>query len=165
MPPRRSPTVRASGPNIDATEAGAETHLGRLSLGYQIRYVYRALVKALAEELGPHGITTSQWSALRVLWEAEGITQVELAERMMMEKASLTSVLAAMESNRLITRKRNLEDRRKVNIFLTPVGWRMKEKVLPIAATINKRATRGLSAAQARELHVLLAKVMSNLGA
>jgi DNA-binding MarR family transcriptional regulator len=99
-----------------------------------------------------------------VLWEAEGITQVELAQRMMMEKASLTAVLAAMESKHLIARERNSRDRRKVNIFLTPAGRRMKEKVLPIAATINKRATRGLSAAQARELRELLTKVMANFG-
>jgi DNA-binding MarR family transcriptional regulator len=164
MPPRRSPLARATQPNIDPAEIGDEAHLGRLSLGYQIRYAYRAFVKALAEELGPHGITTSQWSALRVLWEAEGITQVELAQRMMMEKASLTAVLAAMESKHLIARKRNSRDRRKVNIFLTPAGRRMKEKVLPIAATINKRATRGLSAAQARELRELLTKVMANFG-
>ena len=63
------------------------------SLGYKIRYAYRAFVKALAEELGPHRVTTGQWSALRVLWEEEGLSQVELAQRMMVEKASLTAVL------------------------------------------------------------------------
>jgi MarR family transcriptional regulator, organic hydroperoxide resistance regulator len=133
------------------------------SLGYQIRYAYRAFVKALAEELGSHEVTTTQWSALRVLWQEEGLSQVELAQRMMVEKASLTTVLQAMESSGMITRERNSEDRRKINIFLTAEGRRLKEKLLPLGGRINKRATRGLSASEIKQLQVMLGKVMANL--
>lgn len=133
------------------------------SLGYQIRYVYRAFVKALADELGPHEVTTSQWSAMRVLWEKDGLSQVELAQRMMVEKASLTSVLEAMANAGLITRVRNAKDRRKVNIFLTAAGRRLKDQVLPLGESINKRAVRGLSAAEVKQIRMLLMKVMRNL--
>jgi DNA-binding MarR family transcriptional regulator len=133
------------------------------SLGYQIRYAYRIFVKALADELGPHRVTTGQWSALRVLWQEDGLSQVELAQRMMVEKASLTAVLKAMASEGLITRVRNTEDRRKVNIFLTASGRRLKSKILPLIGRINKRATRGLSSAEVQQLRRLLARVMINL--
>ena len=59
------------------------------SLGYLSRYAHRAFVKALARELEPHGILTSQWAVLRILWGSSGLTQVELAELMRVEKASL----------------------------------------------------------------------------
>jgi DNA-binding MarR family transcriptional regulator len=133
------------------------------SLGYQIRYAYRIFVKALADELGPHRITTGQWSALRVLWQEEGLSQVELAQRMMVEKASLTAVLKAMASAGLVTRLRNAADRRKVNIYLTASGRRLKSKILPLIGKINKRATRRLSSAEVHQLHTLLARVMINL--
>ncbi|MGB6444354.1 MAG: MarR family transcriptional regulator [Xanthobacteraceae bacterium] len=133
------------------------------SLGYQIRYAYRIFVKALADELGPHRITTGQWSALRVLWQQEGLSQVELAQRMMVEKASLTAVLKAMASEGLITRVRNVEDRRKINIYLTASGRRLKSKILPLIGKINKRATRRLTSAEVHHLHTLLAQVMINL--
>ncbi|MGB7040965.1 MAG: MarR family transcriptional regulator [Xanthobacteraceae bacterium] len=133
------------------------------SLGYQIRYAYRIFVKALADELGPHRITTGQWSALRVLWQQEGLSQVELAQRMMVEKASLTAVLKAMASEGLITRVRNVEDRRKINIYLTASGRRLKTKILPLIGKINKRATRRLTSAEVHHLHTLLAQVMINL--
>jgi DNA-binding MarR family transcriptional regulator len=133
------------------------------SLGYQIRYVYRAFVKALADELGKHDVTSSQWSAMRVLWEKDGLSQVELAQLMMVEKASLTSVLEAMANAGLISRVRNSKDRRKVNIFLTAAGRRLKEQVLPVGEAINKRAVRGLSAAELKQFRVLLTKVMRNL--
>jgi DNA-binding MarR family transcriptional regulator len=164
MPTRRSLAADAV-PETDAAGAPVEfsATTGAQSLGYQIRYAYRAFVRALADELGPHGVTTGQWSALRVLWQQEGLSQVELAQRMLVEKASLTAVLKAMDAQGLITRRRNAADRRKLNIFLTAAGRRLKGKVLPLAGKINKRATRRLSAAQVQQLRGLLARVMLNL--
>jgi DNA-binding MarR family transcriptional regulator len=155
--------ARENNANLNATLANFPPMSAEQSLGYQIRYAYRIFVKALADELGPHRVTTGQWSALRVLWQEDGLSQVELAQRMMVEKASLTAVLKAMASEGLITRVRNTEDRRKVNIFLTASGRRLKSKILPLIGRINKRATRRLSSAEVQQLRRLLARVMINL--
>ena len=165
MPARRSLARDASAAEKDDADAFADApaYGAEQSLGYQIRYAYRAFVKALADELGPYGVTTGQWSALRVLWQQEGLSQVELAQRMMVEKASLTAVLQALAEAGLITRTRNAEDRRKVNIFLTAAGRRLKSKILPLVGKINKRATRRLSATEVHQLRTLLARVMINL--
>ncbi len=160
----RRPLVRyAAAADKDTAPEDVPPASAEQSLGYQIRYAYRAFVKALAEELGPYRVTTGQWSALRVLWEEEGLSQVELAQRMMVEKASLTTVLKALAAEGLITRTRNADDRRKVNIFLTASGRRLKNKILPLVGKINNRATRRLSAAEVHQLHILLARVMINL--
>ncbi len=165
MPARRPLARDASRSPKDGADAVADAPAdgAAQSLGYQIRYASRAFVKALADELGPSGVTTGQWSALRVLWQQEGLSQVELAQRMMVEKASLTAVLQAMVEAGLITRSRNADDRRKVNIFLTAAGRRLKGKILPLVGRINKRATRRLSAAEVHQLRTLLARVMINL--
>ena len=133
------------------------------SLGYLARYAHRAFVKALASELGPHGLLTAQWSVLRILWDIEGLTQVELSERMRVEKASLTSVLDGMERGGLIKRARNPDDRRKINITLTAKSRGLKGKVLPYAGKINRKATRGMTNAEANQLRGLLAKLIQNL--
>ncbi len=153
MPLRRSSIRQAASeaPDNTGTLANFPPVSADQSLGYQIRYAYRIFVKALADELAPHRITTGQWSVLRVLWQEEGLSQVELAQRMMVEKASLTAVLKAMEADGLISRVRNAEDRRKVNIFLTPAGRRLKSKILPLIGKINKRATRRLSSADVQQ--------------
>src|SRR5713226_834828 len=112
-PPRRTaPVLAEAQPRLDASQ----------SVGYLARYAHRAFAKALAGELTPHDILGAQWSVLRVLWEQEGLSQVDLAERMRVEKASLTSVLDAMERRKLIVRRRNSEDRREVNINLSAYG-------------------------------------------
>jgi DNA-binding MarR family transcriptional regulator len=133
------------------------------SLGYLIRYAHRAFVKALAQELEPHGISTGEWSALRVLWMREGSSQVELAERMRVEKASLTGVLNSLEAKGLIVRARNRDDRRKINLRLTPAGRRLEARLLACAHAINEKATQGLPPAQVGEVRSLLTAFIANL--
>jgi DNA-binding MarR family transcriptional regulator len=136
---------------------------GGPSLGYLIRYAHRAFVKALARELEPHGITAGEWSALRVLWHREGLTQVELAERMRVEKASLTGVLAGLEAKGLIRRIRNGDDRRKLNLHLTPAGRLLERQVIGCAQRVNAAAVRGLPPQHVRLLQALLGVLTANL--
>jgi MarR family transcriptional regulator, organic hydroperoxide resistance regulator len=133
------------------------------SLGYLVRYAHRAFVKALANELVPFRISTSEWAVFRVLWAKEGYSQVELARRMRVEKASLTGVLNGMERRGLLVRKRDASDRRRVILTLTPHGRSLKRRVLSCAAAINRRATRGLSGTQVAQMRSLLTVLTANL--
>jgi DNA-binding MarR family transcriptional regulator len=133
------------------------------SLGYLVRYAHRAFVKALAQELAPHGISPGEWSALRVMWMREGLSQVELAERMRVEKASLTGVLASLEAKGLVVRARNVEDRRKIKLRLTPAGRKLEARLLACAQAVNERATQGLPPAQVGEVRALLTALVDNL--
>jgi DNA-binding MarR family transcriptional regulator len=151
--------MNATKPRKSAANDGSEAQ----SVGYLVRYAHRAFVKVLADEVAPHGILTAQWSVLRILWDMEGLTQVELAERMLVEKASLTGVLEGMERRGLILRVRNAEDRRKINITLTMQGRRLKAELLPAGGKINRKATRGMTDAETIELRRLLSKVIQNL--
>jgi MarR family transcriptional regulator, organic hydroperoxide resistance regulator len=145
-------------PRAPAIEALADP-----SLGYLIRYAHRAFVKALAQTLEPHGIAPGEWSALRVLWMEEGLTQVELATRMRVEKASLTGVLNGLEAKGLIARRRNLQDRRKINLRLTAAGRKLETKLIACGHAINEKATRGLPPAQVGEVRALLNAFIANL--
>ena len=133
------------------------------SIGYLVRYGYRAFARTISVELQPYDITSGQWSVLRVLWEDEGLSQVELAERMRVEKASLTGVLDAMEKHGLILRTRNTQDRRKVNIHLTNRARALKDRLLPFIGKITRKATRGMSNGDVETLRRLLTQVIDNL--
>ena len=149
-------------PTAQVARAGvAET--GDESLGYLIRHAHRAFVKALAQALEPHGISTGEWSALRVLWVQEGVTQVELAERMRVEKASLTPVLSSLEAKGLVARTRNIDDRRKINLKLTAAGRRLETRVIGAGLAVNDIAAHGLPPAGMQNLRTLLGAVINNL--
>ena len=135
------------------------------SLGLLLRGAHRAMVRALSAELAPHQVTNAEWSALRVLWRGDGLTQVALAERLAVEKASLTPIVAALERKKLITRRRDPRDRRKSRILLTAAGRRLRSHLLPLGEMVNTRAEATLTPAERTRLHTLLRKVTATISA
>jgi len=133
------------------------------SLGWLMRTAHRAFVRALAAELAPYGINNAEWSALRVLWREDGMTQVELAEHLAVEKASLTPVLAGLEEKRLIERLPDPTDRRKRRIRLTPAGGDLRETLLPLGAQVNARAAGGLSRSEMEAVWTAIGHMVEKL--
>lgn len=117
----------------------------------------------LADRLIPHGVSVAEWAVLRMLWRQEGLTQVSLADRMRVQKSSLTSVLNNLERKRLMRRTRRGDDRRNHHLFLTGHGRGLKTELLPIGAAINKRALAGIDPEDAALAADLLEKVIANL--
>jgi DNA-binding MarR family transcriptional regulator len=70
-----------------------------------------------------------------------------------------------LEEKGLIARARNRDDRRKINLRLTPAGRGLEKKLIACAHTINERATRGLPAGQVGAVRALLNAFIANLEA
>jgi len=133
------------------------------SLSFLVRQAHRAFVARLADRLVSHRVSVAEWAVLRRLWQQEGLTQVALADRMRVRKASLTSVLAGLERKGFLRRIRHGEDRRKYHLFLTKRGRDLKEELLPIGVAINRKAVAGIDPADAGLVVRLLEKVIVNL--
>ena len=133
------------------------------SLSFLVRQAHRAFVARLADGLLPHGVSVAEWAVLRRLWQQEGFTQVDLADRMRVRKASLTAVLTSLERKGFMRRTRRGEDLRKYHLFLTKRGRELKEKLLPIGAAINRAAVAGIDPDDAALVALVLGKVIANL--
>jgi MarR family transcriptional regulator, organic hydroperoxide resistance regulator len=135
------------------------------SLSFLVRQAHRAFVARLADRLVPHEISVAEWAVLRMLWQEEGLTQVALADRMRVRKASLTSVLSTLERKGFLRRTQRGEDRRKYHLFLTRHGRELEAELSPIGAAINRRALTGIDPEDAGLAVLLLEKVIANLEA
>ena len=135
----------------------------RHNVGFLQRYADRVFTKALSDELKSRDANISRWSVLRVLSEQEGISQVELADRMLVEKANLTAVLEAMVAEGLLVRPRDSQDKRKSKLFLTRQARELKQELVPFVKSVNVEATRGMDDAAIRQLCGLLAQLIGNL--
>jgi DNA-binding MarR family transcriptional regulator len=133
------------------------------SLGFLVRKAYRVFARSLNAKLAAHGIPNSNWSALRALWREDGCSQVELAERLQIEKPSLTPVLNSLQRKGLIALVRDGEDKRKTIVLLTPKGRNLKQTLLPIADIVNLEATAGLKQSDVSNLKCLLLAAIENL--
>ncbi len=129
------------------------------SVGYQIRDTFRASSRVMQANIAKYGLTLGQWYYLRALWDEDGMTQRELSRRVgMMEPTTVTAV-NSMERDGYIRRVRNKTDRRKVNIFLTPKGRRLRERALPLAKAAHKVMATHLNEREVKTLFRLLEKV------
>ena len=159
-------------PSTATRLASARQHLGLVqrphaltdrSLSFLVRQAHRAFVARLADRLLPQGVSVAEWAVLRRLWQEEGFTQVALADRMRVRKASLTSVLASLERKGFVRRTRRGEDRRMYQLFLTKRGRDLENELLPIGVAINRKAVAGLDPADAGLVGRLLERVIANL--
>jgi DNA-binding MarR family transcriptional regulator len=135
------------------------------SLGYQVRDLNRLMQRALAQRIAPHGVTSGAWYFLRVLWEADGLTQRELADRTATQEPTAVIALRGMEEAGWITRARSAEDKRKVHVHLTPAGRALRETLLPEARAVIAQATAGMSEAERAALLGLLRRARAAIGA
>jgi len=140
----------------DATETGN-------SAGFLVRDSHLQFARALRARLKPHKVTPGQWFFLRALWEEEGLSQRELSRRVGTTEPTTVSALRLLERNGLIRRRRNDNDRRTINVFLTENGSELKQELLPYALEVNSVATAGLSPAEMAQLRAILTKIRDNL--
>jgi MarR family transcriptional regulator, transcriptional regulator for hemolysin len=68
------------------------------------------------------GISRAQWTVLVRLQRCEGLKQSELAEMLELQPISLTRLLDRLESNGLIERRADPNDRRANRLHLTPAA-------------------------------------------
>jgi DNA-binding MarR family transcriptional regulator len=133
------------------------------SVGFLVRDLNRAIQRALQARIQRHGVAPGAWYFLRVLWEEEGLTQRELANRVGMMEPTAVIALRGLERAGWIRRQRNAQDRRKIHIRLTPEGRALRETLLPLAHEVNAEVCRGLSPADHATLLALLRRARCNL--
>lgn len=127
--------------------------------------IHRLYSSAFYRQLRAEGIDLSrtQWRVIALLKRDNGMTQSEIAERMVMEKAPMGALLDKLESKQLIERRIDSKDRRAKRIFLTPAT----EPLIPImekhSDALLKKAVEGISAAEMHTLEILLSKMRNNL--
>ncbi|MDH3232983.1 MAG: MarR family winged helix-turn-helix transcriptional regulator [Alphaproteobacteria bacterium] len=163
-----SQTKRASraAPNSrHGSQAEAGHYPTAESTGFLVRAANRAFQRALEERITLRGVTPGQWYFLRVLWEQDGVNQRELSGLVGMTEPTTVVALNSMEKAKLIRRQRSTSDKRKVHIFLTQKGKRLRGVMLPLAEEVNEIARNGVSAEDNAAMRRALTQMIENLEA
>jgi Transcriptional regulators len=126
---------------------------------------YTALSRRLQKNLRGAGldITSEQWSILYALWEEEGLTQQELAQRTFREKTAITRLIDNLVRSDLVIRVADKGDRRTNLIYLTKVGRQLKTVCMEQA---NQTLNEALAGVDTPHIHIAkdtLKKVYENL--
>jgi DNA-binding MarR family transcriptional regulator len=133
------------------------------SLGFLIADTSRAVRRALYLRLAQHGIRGGHWYCLRSLYVQDGITQRELSQKLGIKESSTLEMLRAMESEGLICRSRDTEDRRKVRVYLADRALALRPVLMEILADMRQLLVSNLTNAEEVVLKLLLRQLRQTL--
>jgi DNA-binding MarR family transcriptional regulator len=118
-----------------------------------------------AEMLRPHGITPTQYNALRILRGAgaEGLCRNDVGRRMVRLVPDATRLLDRLEQMGLVARSREDADRRYVRARLTPRGRQLVDSLDSVLLDAADRQVGHLGEERLRALVALLEDLRSAL--
>lgn len=135
------------------------------SFGHNLRYTNRLIQRDLATKVVRLGLTLGQWYALRALWETDGITQIELAQKSGIAGPAMVTAVRNLLAMGLVTRHRPKDDKRKYLIRLTDKGWALQNTALEAAVESNRTALQGIDPADVETCLRVLRAAYANLAA
>jgi DNA-binding MarR family transcriptional regulator len=109
------------------------------------------------------GLYRGQPPVLRALWEHEGFTQTELAERLRIRPATLTRMLQRMEKTGFIQRKADSVDQRVMRVYLSEAGRAIQGQVEGVWRKMEEETFANFSQEECAELHGFLRQMRENL--
>jgi DNA-binding MarR family transcriptional regulator len=93
------------------------------SVGYLMKRVMASIMQQADKRLEAHGLTSAQWGPLVKIQKSGGrATVAELSRWLVMDAGAMTRLLDRLEKKGLCKRVRSTEDRRVVQVELTPDG-------------------------------------------
>mgnify|MGYP000072761395 FL=1 len=135
--------------------------------GWLHRDVFRLFQKAWDKHLRASGtgITVPQSRVFAELRQRDGLTQTELADLVMMEKAPLGRLLDRMEELSLVERRPDPSDRRVRRVYLTGRIDEFYDELWGAAFAMFGTALEGFTAAEYQTFLGLLRRIKANLEA
>ena len=133
------------------------------TVGFLLSDTTRTMTRAFTKKIAVHGIGMGIFQFLRILWEEDGLTQSELAERARMKGPSAVAAIRELEWRGFVRRVDDAHDRRKVRLFLTAEGRKLYDVVMPDIEAIRRIMLADFTAAEQDALKQMLRRMRRNL--
>jgi MarR family transcriptional regulator for hemolysin len=132
-------------------------------IGLLLATTSKAVGRAFNEALAAQGGSIPIWLILNGLKTERRRTQLELARAVGIEGPTLTRHLDGLEQTGLVERRRDLVDRRAVQVQLTRTGHALHGRLLRAVIAFNQRLRAGVSSDDVETLRRVLAQLQDNV--
>ena len=126
----------------------------------KIGVVYQKTHRQLAAQLRPLDLTVAQFDALANLYMSDGISQQELAERLLVTKGNVTGLVNRLAEHGWAERQSDPDDRRTNRIVLTAAGRAVAKESLVIQRALVDAMTQVLNESERELLRNLLDRLV-----
>ncbi|HEY7019770.1 MAG TPA: MarR family transcriptional regulator [Ktedonobacterales bacterium] len=131
-----------------------------VTLWVRFARVFHRMDRRLVAQLRARDLSLAQFDVLAQVSASEGLTQQELADRLLVTKGNVCQLLDRMEDADLLTRR---QDGRANRVYLTASGARLVQEVLPEHEALISSLLSALTPDEQRQLRVLLRTLDHNL--
>jgi len=122
-------------------EEGIETNESlplRRTAGHLIRRAHRVAAAIFTEEID--GILSpNQFSTLLCLCQEPGLHQIDLIARIAADRSTINEMVARLEENHMLEKRRSTIDERKIALYVTEKGIAAVAKALPGSVRAHDR--------------------------
>jgi DNA-binding MarR family transcriptional regulator len=133
------------------------------SPGLLINRTASVMTNELERKFKVHVVTPSQWAILAVLWQCEGIPQVDIQQSLNLEGATVTGILKRMEKAGLIRRKVDIVDKRVQLVYLTEHGRSLEDILIPDAIGVNAMGFPCFTQDERETFVMMLTRILHNV--
>ena len=109
-----------------------------------------------------HGLSLTEWRVVAILGRFPDLTATDIMARGAMDKVPVSRAVAKLEERRLVRRKADSEDRRRLTLRLTPAGVRLFNAVVPEALAYEERLLSALAPDEISQFDRLLDKLLQS---
>lgn len=128
-------------------------------LGYNIRRAQIALWRDLTRVLGNVKVRPAEFSCLVLVEANPGVAQIELAQQLDVDKATIVGLIADLQRLKWITRKQSTIDRRRQGLYLTALGQRELQGLRQAMIEHEARFTRLFTAEELGQFIAFLRRI------
>jgi DNA-binding MarR family transcriptional regulator len=133
------------------------------NLYYKLTVVARCLQKKFNRVLQRFDLTPSRLGVLIVLWERDRVSIRAIRRRLLLDHATLSGLIRALERGGLVVRRENPDDRRETRVCLTQKGHEFRAVGQNLWKQFDVELGKKISPEDRRELLRSLDLVMRNV--
>ena len=128
-------------------------------LGYNLRRAQIALWRDFNRTVREDDVRPGIFSLLVLIDANPGIAQIDLANQLDIDKATIVGLIRRMERQNWVTRKTSTEDRRRQGVYMTPEGRQALKSLREEMLEHEQRFTRLFSQSELAQLIAFLRRI------
>lgn len=128
-------------------------------LGYHLSLAHGASQRNFSATFGALGLTRPQVAVLWLLRDHPGMSQVDIGQRLQMDRATTMGIINRLQARHFLRRERSAADGRKQALHLEPQGKAVLEAAGPALSAHEGWVKSHFTEAESRTLIELLARL------
>ncbi|MCF6246523.1 MAG: MarR family transcriptional regulator [Desulfobacula sp.] len=132
----------------------------------QVLKIYTQLMRAantvterMHRNLLENKLSISQFGVLEALYHLGALCQKDIGGKILKTSGNITLVIDNLEKRKLVKRKKDMADRRRMTVVLTESGLKLIEKIFPVHSKTAFKVFSVLEPEEQSTLGVLLKKL------